>query len=170
MPKSWFFDIHVDSPEEEAANMMEHSASILDISSDDDSSERRRKLEAEKGKENVPPPDWTGPVRAAARAAETVHRGVCDEGKRKAMAAEKTESMEEDRKALMEMEAKDFYPEGLDEGSAVLVEGKEKMALKGSGLSKETFDFEVEGPPSPSKELEEAVAVKGDIAILADEL
>jgi hypothetical protein len=86
------------------------------------------------------------------------------------MAAEKTESMEEDRKALMEMEARDFYPEGLDEESVVLVEEKEKVALKGSGLSKETFDFEVEGPPSPSKELEEAVAVKGEIAILADEL
>lgn len=166
MPKSWFFDIHVDSPEEEAANMMEHSASILDISSDDDSSERRRKLEAEKGKENVPPPDWTGPVRAP-RAAETVHRGICDAAKKAARLAEKVERMEEDRAALKEMEARDFYPEGLDEGSVVLVEEKEKM--KGSGLSKETFDFEVEGPPSPSKELEEAVAVKGEIAILADE-
>lgn len=168
MPKSWFFDIHIDSPEEEAANMMEHSASILDISSDDDCTERRRKLEAEKGKENVPPADYTGPTRAARSAEPVVHKGIGDAGKKVAKLAAASERMEEDRAALADLEAADFYPEGLDELSVELVE--EKVVLKGSGLSKETFDFEVEGPPSPSKELEEAVAVKGDVAVLADEL
>jgi hypothetical protein len=52
----WFFDIHEDTPEQEAANLMEHSASVLDISSDDDLSTKNRN--EDRGKENVPPPDW----------------------------------------------------------------------------------------------------------------
>ncbi|MBE7182107.1 MAG: hypothetical protein INR71_13050, partial [Terriglobus roseus] len=58
MPKGWFFDIHEDTPEQEAANLMEHSAATLDISSDDDDAARHRRGEdRERGKENVPPPD-----------------------------------------------------------------------------------------------------------------
>ena len=36
MPNSWFFEIYEDTPEQEASNMMQHSASVLDISSEDD--------------------------------------------------------------------------------------------------------------------------------------
>jgi hypothetical protein len=57
MPKSWFFDIHVDTPEEEATNLMEHSACILDISSDDDCNTKLENEMRERGKENIPPPD-----------------------------------------------------------------------------------------------------------------
>ncbi|KAI9712440.1 MAG: hypothetical protein M1820_001653 [Bogoriella megaspora] len=56
MPKSWFFAIHEDTPEEEATNLMEHSACTLDIS--DDEEEGCKSDEETKGKENVPPPDW----------------------------------------------------------------------------------------------------------------
>merc|ERR1711981_759175 len=147
MPKSWFFEIHEDTAEEEAANLMEHSASILDISSDDDTETKQRKLESEVGKENVPPPDWTGPApasaaarRNAASATVAVHKGIHS----KVKAAQKEENarqgdlMQDDRVALADMLREDFFPEG--------VAGEKKM----SGLSKEaTFDFVA---PSPQKE------------------
>jgi hypothetical protein len=146
MPKSWFFTIHVDTAEDEAANLMEHSAATLDISSDDDDTERRRKRDLEeRGKENVPPPDWTGPVRGV-RASAEVHRGICDGVKREARraAVEGGLVMVEDRVALKEMLARDFYPEGLDEGSVEVV--REDARQKSSGLVKDgTFDF-VSGP------------------------
>lgn len=58
MPNSWFFDIHEDTPEEEATNLMEHSACTLDISSDDDSETKLINEAKERGKENIPPPDY----------------------------------------------------------------------------------------------------------------
>ena len=57
MPKGWFFAIHEDSPEEEAANIMAHNTGVLDISSDDDCMTKKRNEERERGKENIPPPD-----------------------------------------------------------------------------------------------------------------
>jgi len=172
MPASWFFAIHEDTPEEEAANLMEHSASTLDISSDEDCATRRHRLDADRGKENVPPEGWSAPARAraAAHADARVHRGVCAEAKRVAAAAAAAERMEEDRGPLREMDAADFYPEGVDESDGVVVADEKDERKSVSPLSKETFDFEVEGPPSPSRELEEAAVIKGDIAILADEL
>jgi len=48
--------------------------------------------------------------------------------------------MVEDRVALKEMHARDFYPEGLDEGSVEVV--REDARQKSSGLAKDTtFDF-----------------------------
>lgn len=143
MPKSWFFTIHVDTPEEEAANLMEHSAAVLDISSDDDAAERRRKRDVEeRGKENVPPADWTGPVRgvrAGAVGVREVHRGICDRAKRAAV-VDGGDAMVEDRVALKEMLARDFYPDGLDEGSVEVV--REEVRQQPSGLVKDaTFSF-----------------------------
>jgi len=121
---------------------MEHSAATLDISSDDDDTERRRKRDLEeRGKENVPPADWTGPVRGV-RASAEVHRGICDAVKREARAAvvEGGLVMVEDRVALKEMLARDFYPEGLDEGSVEVV--REDVKQKPSGLAKDVaFGF-----------------------------
>jgi len=170
MPASWFFAIHEDSAADEAANLMEHGASTLDISSDEDCAARRRRQDADRGKENVPPEGWSAPARAAlAREDARVHRGVCA-AMRGAAAAVAAERMEEDRGPLREMDAAEFYPEGVDERDAVVVV-EEKEVQKGVALlEKETFDFEVQGPPSPSRELEEAAVRKGDIAILADEL
>ncbi|KIW07195.1 uncharacterized protein PV09_02061 [Verruconis gallopava] len=150
MPKSWFFEIHEDTPEEEAANLMEHSASILDISSDDDTETKQRKLESEVGKENVPPPDWTVPASASVRraAGSVVHKGIHS----KLKAAQKEEKaragdlMQDDRVALADMPREDFFPDGLDEKSVEIIPSDEH---KLSGLSKETtFDFVA---PSPEK-------------------
>jgi hypothetical protein len=149
LPKAWFFEIHEDTPEEEAANLMEHSASILDISSDDDSEAKQRKLESEIGKENVPPPDWSGPSSTSRRSAPPVaHKGIHS----KAKAAQKEENamhgdlMQDDRVALADMSREDFFPDGLDDKSVEVVAEENKL----SGLSKETiFDFTT---PSSAKE------------------
>ncbi|RAL61712.1 hypothetical protein DID88_002780 [Monilinia fructigena] len=59
---SWFFQIHEDTEEELATNLMEHSTCTLDISSDEESLTR---LRDERGKENVPPPDDISQTRTS---------------------------------------------------------------------------------------------------------
>lgn len=50
-PSSWFFDIYVDTAEDEATNAMHHSTGCLDISDDE---EKKAKVD-DRGKENIPP-------------------------------------------------------------------------------------------------------------------
>lgn len=139
MPSSWFFAIHADTEEEEAANLMEHSASVLDISSDDDAATSRRKRdEEERGKENVPPPDFVPPTRRGLGAGdfsalssslvEAMHKGVSD---RRRVAGLKAmgDVMAEDRKALGALDERDFFPEGLDCASVVVVEAEKVDAV-----------------------------------------
>ncbi|KAJ6440166.1 thymidylate kinase [Purpureocillium lavendulum] len=111
---SWFFDIHEDTPEQEMTNLLQHSTCVLDISSDEES-ERKASRERDEGrdKENVPPPDDVSQTRGAqARAAP---RLSADD-----MVVEK------ERVALGEMNAVDFYADGCDESSVVLVHEDEE--------------------------------------------
>lgn len=76
MPRSWDFAIHVDGPQEEMTNLMQHSAGLLAIRDDDEDADMRDKfgrrlglapagagtgvskkarLVEERGKENIPP-------------------------------------------------------------------------------------------------------------------
>ncbi|KAF2650482.1 hypothetical protein K491DRAFT_682948 [Lophiostoma macrostomum CBS 122681] len=171
MPNSWFFEIHEDTPEQEAANLMEHSASVLDISSDDDFNTKKRNDELERGKENVPPPDFR-PAQSSART---------QDGSDSIEAAEPSlehvklprlrniaqDAMDEDRSPLKDLPASEFYGEGLDANSYVTVDaGIEKP----SSLSKE-FDFSI---PTPKKEAVkedhvEPVTEANSIPIYADE-
>jgi hypothetical protein len=152
MPKSWFFEIHEDTPEQEAANLMEHSASVLDISSDDDMETKRRNEDLERGKENIPPPDFM-PSQPHARA-QASDPNAMQTGEEVAQTEHvklprlrkiAQDAMDEDRSALSELPAAEFYGEGCDATSYVTVDaGIEKP----SGLSKE-FDFSL---PTPKKE------------------
>ena len=151
MPNSWFFDIYVDSPEEEAANLMEHSASVLDISSDDDEATKRQNEARERGKENIPP-EWnmaasTGgaaDVQVPEVAAEPVKKSI-----RQRKAAGPDDMVDDAlRSPLGDLPAKDFYAEGLDEKSVVTVDAHDVEAA-----DKEN----VEGKPSGSP-LAEATA------------
>lgn len=96
-PASWFFDIHVDSEQEEMTNLMQHSTGVLDISDD----EGKASITEGRGKENVPPAelgiDLPSSRQATALAA--------------ASAARKASKMEEDRAPLGELNASDYYPE-----------------------------------------------------------
>lgn len=166
MPKSWFFEIHEDTPEEEAANLMEHSAATLDISSDDDCETRRRKDELERGKENIPPPDWVAHTRAS-RPATTVpvHKGV---SRKEKLAATNVlvDAMQEDRSALGALATEDFYPDGLDEHSVEIVDVPEKQ--NPSPISKDTtFDF-VAVSTSPVKTKEAVVEEHAEVIIRPD--
>jgi hypothetical protein len=170
MPKSWFFEIHEDTPEQEAANLMEHSASVLDISSDDDAATKFRN--EDRGKENVPPPDFL----AAANTRKRNHASYFDDGyetdilvdvpakQPRRMRKVVQDAMDEDRKPLGDLAPSEFYAEGCDSTTYVTVDaGIEKP----SGLSKE-FDASCVTPEKKKKnhvEVEEVPAtVEGETA------
>ena len=136
MPKGWFFEIHEDTPEQEAANLMEHSASVLDISSEDDTETKNRN--EDRGKENVPPPDFLASqprnqVSALDDGYET--EILADEPvKRPRLRKLVQDAMDEDRKPLGDLAPAEFYGEGCDASSYVTVDaGIEKP----SSLSRE---------------------------------
>ncbi|KAI1390781.1 uncharacterized protein F4822DRAFT_394401 [Hypoxylon trugodes] len=109
MKESWFFDIHEDTPEQEMTNLLQHGTCVLDISSDEESESRRQRENAE-GKENIPPVDdvsQTSRPRAA--------RLVSDDEM----------VFEKERNPLGEMDVRDYYSEGLDANSIVIVPGDE---------------------------------------------
>lgn len=105
MPKSWFFDIHEETEQEQEANIMLHSTGILDISDD----EGRSKDCDGRGKENVPPHDAPG----AASHAVSVST--------KSGASRKDMMTDEPRTPLGDLNATDFYAEGCDASSVVVV-------------------------------------------------
>ncbi|PFH55195.1 hypothetical protein XA68_10463 [Ophiocordyceps unilateralis] len=100
---SWFFDIHEDTPEQEMTNLLQHSTCVLDISSDEEN--ERKDMDEGRDKENVPPADDVSQTSVAARPAPDV------------MVVDK------ERVALGEMKVADFFPDGCDETSVVIVPG-----------------------------------------------
>jgi hypothetical protein len=143
MPKGWFFEIHEDTPEQEAANLMEHSASVLDISSDDDAATKQQN--EERGKENIPPPDFLLSQPRMHSATESQVEVALDEPVKPRLRTLVQDAMDEDRRPLGDLVPAEFYGEGCDASSYVTVDvGIEKP----SSLSKE-FDFSC---PSPEKE------------------
>lgn len=120
MPKNWFFDIYEDTPEEEAANLMEHSTLTLDLSSDEESS---KSAKDDRGKENVPPEDYDAPTasRVTTEPTSIAPKRVkkTDIIRRKV----ETDKMDDgERSPLSDLEADDFVPEGVDKDSHVVVE------------------------------------------------
>ncbi|KAF2125352.1 hypothetical protein P153DRAFT_324579 [Dothidotthia symphoricarpi CBS 119687] len=126
MPNSWFFAIHEDTPEQEAANLMEHSASVLDISTDDDMEAKKLTEHLERGKENIPPPDFTATLPD--------HDATEHSTPRPRLRKIAQDAMDEDRRPLGDLPPADFYAEGCDKDTYVTVDtGIEKP----SSLSKE---------------------------------
>lgn len=128
-PASWFFDIHVDSEQEEMTNLMQHSTGVLDISDD----EAKTSTADDRGKENVPPAELgidlprSREVTALAAAA----------------AARKASEMEEDRAPLGELNAADYYPEDCNAFSfAVVYDDENENGNEDGSVSKKT------SPPS----------------------
>ena len=148
MPKSWFFTIHEDTPEEEATNLMEHSACVLDISDDEEISAKKT-VEDVKGKENVPPPDWVAaqprmssgaPVvvdapikpaptaRQAALAATLKHPADVHVAMDDAMALDPPP-----RSPLSDLAPEDFYAEGLDKDAVAVAPEADEQHQGASG-------------------------------------
>ncbi|KAI4624060.1 hypothetical protein J4E80_003874 [Alternaria sp. BMP 0032] len=126
MPKSWFFEIHEDTLEQEAANLMEHSASVLDISSDDDA--KTKASNEDRGKENIPPPDFL-----ASQTRKRNHAASFDDGYETDILADMPvkqprlrkfiqDAMDEDRRPLGDLAPSEFYAEGCDATSYVTVD------------------------------------------------
>lgn len=110
MPKGWMFAIHTDSKDQEASNLMEHSACTLDISDDETSSS---KMFDEENKENIPPqPGMNAPVSNAIAA---MH------------ASRKHMMTDEPRAPLGELEASDYYAAGCDALSYITIPGDEDI-------------------------------------------
>ncbi|KAI8933159.1 hypothetical protein NX059_009800 [Plenodomus lindquistii] len=149
MPSSWFFAIHEDTPEQDAANHMEHSASVLDISSDDDVETKKLNEDLERGKENIPPPEWVVAQQARLQSQASMSTSIAgsdqvepeaqEPTKRRRMRELVQDAMEEDRRPLGDLPPCEFYGEGCDASTYVTVDaGIEKP----SGLSKEC-DFSI---------------------------
>ena len=98
------FDIHEDTPGEEAANLMEHSTCTLEIS--DDEGQARKD---DRGKENIPPEEQVaGPILAAALAP-----------------ASRMDTSSSERIPLGDLDLKEFYEAGCDASSCLVISADE---------------------------------------------
>jgi len=97
--KGWHFDIHEDTPDDEMANLMEHSTCTLDISDDESFPVKGDK----DNKENVPPVDAIG--YSASRITAT-RRDMMTDGL---------------RGPICDLDAEEFYAEGCDSSSFIII-------------------------------------------------
>ncbi|GAM83972.1 hypothetical protein ANO11243_019620 [Dothideomycetidae sp. 11243] len=120
MPKSWFFNIHEDTPEQEAQNLMEHSATLLDISSDEESTKAKNQ---DCGKENVAPSDFVAAQPSAIQVGKPKSKkGKAVQRRRKVV---KPDAMDDgERSPLSEVEREDFFPEGVTADQVVIVDAE----------------------------------------------
>jgi hypothetical protein len=137
MKASWFFDIHEDTPEQEMTNLLQHSTCILDISSDEESEQKvNREREEGRDKENVPPMDDVSQTSVArARASASSARQNMDE-----MVFEK------ERVALGEMKTADYYAEGCDDTSVILVPGDEDEEVPQPNVEEQVTEEVAQAP------------------------
>lgn len=107
---SWFFDIHEDTPEQEMTNLLQHGTCVLDISSDEESEQKASRERAEgRDKENIPPVDDVSQTTA----------------RRSARLGADDMIVEKERVALGEMNTADYFPEGCDESTVIIVPADE---------------------------------------------
>jgi hypothetical protein len=107
MPAGWVFDIHEDTPDEELGNLMEFSTQTLDISDD----ENRLAERDDRGKENVPPPEFI-----------SLPTAISQPNRRDAMS-------DEVRSPLGDLDAREYYAEGCDANSFILVPAEKDSAF-----------------------------------------
>jgi len=120
IPSSWEFEIYEDTPEEEAANLMEHSTQTLDLSFDDETTKAQRDC---RGKENEAPEGYDAP--AASRLASTVNDPTPPSPirtkKHEFVRRKITEMDDGQRSPLSDLETDEFIPQGLEKGSQVII-------------------------------------------------
>lgn len=150
MKASWFFDIHEDTPEQEMTNLLQHSTCVLDISSDEESERKASREQAEgRDKENIAPADDVSQTSSRRAARQNPDDMI----------------VEKERVALGEMNTADFYAEGCDETSVIIVPGDEdeqpEPPAAAPAAPAKNFKFEPE-----LKELEPTIEVHEDIDTL----
>lgn len=132
--KAWDFSIHEDTPDEYAANLMEHGACVLDISDDESPSPSKGDRD---NKENIPPAghtvDMIPPVS-------------------------RRDMMTDDIRApLSSLDAKDFYAEGCDATSVIVVsaDDTDPVEAKANSLSEvEKSSLSIDAILTPLQETE----------------
>ncbi|KAL4773484.1 hypothetical protein BDW60DRAFT_26468 [Aspergillus nidulans var. acristatus] len=148
MPASWSFEIYVDSEQEEMTNLMQHSTCVLDISDDEGKDESQS---YHRGKENIPPADLGISLPRSRQESPAV-------------AVHKSDTVDEPRSPLGELNAADFYGEDChafsyavvyddDEDEEVPVEKKNVSRSRLSSMSSIESVLEA----SPVKAVEEAI-------------
>ena len=127
MPASWEFTIYEDTPEEEAQNLMEHSALTLDLSSDDESTKKG----SLRGKENTPPEGYN--AQAASRAAPATTLGEVAASMEPTITSRRqlktdfvrtkiAEMDDGERSPLSALEVDEFIPESVSKDDKVIVD------------------------------------------------
>ncbi|KAJ5754351.1 hypothetical protein N7533_003894 [Penicillium manginii] len=136
-PASWFFDIHVDSEQEEMTNLMEHSTGVLDISDDEG-----KAMPA--ARKTFPPSELGLDLPRSQQATPLA-----------ASSAARKDKMEEDRAPLGELTASDYYPEDCNAFSFVVVHDDEDENVS---ASKKAFS----APPSQAAFMPPAITASID--------
>jgi hypothetical protein len=143
MPKSWLFEIHEDTPDEAAANMVEHHTMYLDLSSDDEDKVRER---TDRGKENVAPEGYDAATASSALhnhvsgaatlgSSSTIASIVASKKSRNIVRKKKlvADAMDDgERSPLSDLETEPFFPPGLDASSRVLVDALPEKSTSSS--------------------------------------
>ncbi|KAI8661202.1 hypothetical protein NCS55_00989800 [Fusarium keratoplasticum] len=145
MKASWFFEIHEDTPEQEMTNLLQHSTCVLDISSDEESERKRSRDRAEgRDKENIPPADDVSQTSS----------------RRSARVSADDMVVEKERVALGEMNTADFYAEGCDETSVIIVPADEDEVPEPevSNMAKDFVYAPEEKAEEPTEEIETLMA------------
>ncbi|CAK7270226.1 hypothetical protein SEPCBS57363_003998 [Sporothrix epigloea] len=113
---SWEFTIHEDTPEQDMTNLLQHSTCVLDISSDEESEQKARRERAEgRDKENIPPPNDISQTSSIHRQSSTTTATAA------AYSSLEKMPIDRPRSPLSQLNAADYYAEGCDEASVVLV-------------------------------------------------
>ncbi|KAI9834527.1 MAG: hypothetical protein M1819_002903 [Sarea resinae] len=143
VPKGWIFEIYEDTADEEMANLMQHSTYTLDISDD----ESRRAGKDERGKENIPPLDHTPTPTSVNSSTSEPAMSPVDAGVRmKTRRSAKSMMTDDERAPLGNLAPEDFYADGLDASSFVLVQD---APTGKSIISREVKEPSFVTPPRP---------------------
>jgi hypothetical protein len=177
MPKSWLFEIHEDTPDEAAANMVEHHTMYLDLSSDDEDKVRER---TDRGKENIAPEGYDAttassalhnhvPGAAALGSSATNASAVVLTKSRNIMRKKKlvADAMDDgERSPLSDLETEPFFPEGLDHTSRVIVDALPEKSTSSSCFAISELFTTPADAPAPAA-MAEATSTNSDDAIVA---
>lgn len=113
-PKSWFFDIYEETEEQQNFTVMTHSADNLDISDDE-----RNATKDNRGKENIPPSE----IHTGAAPTHATNGAISTQP----ATSRKDMMTDEPRTPLSDLNPSEYYAEGYDASSVVLVADEEEQ-------------------------------------------
>jgi hypothetical protein len=155
----WEFAIYEDTEDEHLTNMVQHSTGTLYISDDSDSESSLRKERDSKGKENVPPLDFVPSLTNSSSPSQHSVSGSINAAPEVSQAHDCKKNLPQwnmmDRSPLGDLPAAEYFGEGLDSSSFVLVSNANKVVEEEQYPYEEDAETDVEdsvdGPaPAPA--------------------